>query len=227
MTEVERDPFVFGVFFEAKRGMQPGPPILRQDQARGVWLHARNCMLEAVQSLLELGVCKEQANRLLEPFMWQRVVITATDWENFFAQRCHPDAQQEMRVFADAVRRAIESSIPRLCTFGDWHTPYASVEEFPDPETRKAVSVGRCAGISYLKTDGSLDAALRVYQSMWNADPPHFSPFEHVATPAKGLKSAGNFYGWQQLREFVERDWRSNRHGSESVESQAQTRGYR
>ena len=220
MTEVERDPFVFDSFLAAKKGMQPGAPIPQQDQARGVWLYARNCMLEAVQSLLELGVCKEQANRLLEPFMWQRVVITSSEWENFFAQRCHPDAQRELRIFAEYVRAALGNSIPQPLDYGQWHTPYADPTDFPDPDTRKKVSVGRCAGISYLKTDSSIEAATRVYQSMWNADPPHFSPFEHIATPAKGAVK-GNFRGWKQWREDAERDWHRRRECAQSMEAEA------
>lgn len=33
-------------------------------------------------------VSKQIANRLLEPFMYHTVLVTATEWENFFNQRC-------------------------------------------------------------------------------------------------------------------------------------------
>src|SRR5690606_22823686 len=35
-----------------------------------------------------LGTTKQLCNRLLEPFMWHTVIVTATEWENFFALRC-------------------------------------------------------------------------------------------------------------------------------------------
>ena len=40
-----------------------------------------------------LNVHKQVANRLLEPFMWHTVIVTATEWDNFWNLRCHPDAQ--------------------------------------------------------------------------------------------------------------------------------------
>ena len=33
-------------------------------------------------------VTKQLCNRLLEPFMWHTVIVTATEWENFFTLRC-------------------------------------------------------------------------------------------------------------------------------------------
>ena len=34
------------------------------------------------------NVHKQWVNRLLEPYMWHTVIVTATEWENFFALRC-------------------------------------------------------------------------------------------------------------------------------------------
>jgi hypothetical protein len=36
------------------------------------------------------GVTKQICNRYLEPFMWHTVLVTSTEWENFFKLRC-PD----------------------------------------------------------------------------------------------------------------------------------------
>lgn len=36
----------------------------------------------------DVGVTKQLCNRLLEPFMWHTVLITATEFENFFKLRC-------------------------------------------------------------------------------------------------------------------------------------------
>ena len=65
--------------------------------------------------LNEKGLDKSRANRLLEPFMWHTVIITATEWENFIALRCpdgdQPDiafpAQLEMQQFAICIRNAL------------------------------------------------------------------------------------------------------------------------
>jgi len=43
---------------------------------------------ELISKQDKVGVTKQLCNRLLEPFMWHTVIITATEWENFFALRC-------------------------------------------------------------------------------------------------------------------------------------------
>ena len=59
-----------------------------------------------------LNVHKQVANRLLEPFMWHTVIVTATEWDNFWNLRCHPDAQPEIRLVAETMRDAMEASEP-------------------------------------------------------------------------------------------------------------------
>jgi thymidylate synthase ThyX len=56
------------------------------------WLRAREEAVERAEYLNEDlgmgGVTKQLCNRLLEPFMWHTVIVTATEWENFFKLRC-------------------------------------------------------------------------------------------------------------------------------------------
>lgn len=52
------------------------------------WLFARDKAIEAASILYVFDVTKQLCNRLLEPFMWHTVLITATEWENFFELRC-------------------------------------------------------------------------------------------------------------------------------------------
>src|ERR1700748_3330482 len=52
------------------------------------WLMIRDKIVESVLLLYCLGVTKQLCNRLLEPFMWHTVIITSSEWENFFALRC-------------------------------------------------------------------------------------------------------------------------------------------
>ena len=54
----------------------------------GWWLYARDRVLEAACIMYIFGVTKQIVNRLLEPFMWHTVIVTATEWENFFKLRC-------------------------------------------------------------------------------------------------------------------------------------------
>jgi thymidylate synthase ThyX len=52
------------------------------------WLFARDKAVEMVALLGIFGVTKQLANRLLEPFMYHKVLVSATEWENFFNLRC-------------------------------------------------------------------------------------------------------------------------------------------
>ena len=49
--------------------------------------------VQSAKNLSEFGLTKQIVNRLLEPFMWHTVIVTATDYENFFALRAHEAAE--------------------------------------------------------------------------------------------------------------------------------------
>jgi len=52
------------------------------------WLFARDKAVEAACIMYVFRVTKQLANRLLEPFMYHTVLVTGTEWENFFHLRC-------------------------------------------------------------------------------------------------------------------------------------------
>lgn len=56
--------------------------------AKGNWLQARDNAVSLATQLNSKNITKQLCNRLLEPFMWHTVIISATEWENFFALRC-------------------------------------------------------------------------------------------------------------------------------------------
>lgn len=51
------------------------------------WLQARNEATNMAEILNEGGVTKQLCNRLLEPFLYHTVLVTATEWSNFFNLR--------------------------------------------------------------------------------------------------------------------------------------------
>jgi thymidylate synthase ThyX len=84
--------------------------------ARAEWQSALEDALAHAERLAEkdIDLHKQLVNRLLEPFAWITVIITATDWANFFTQRCHPDAQPEIK---HGCARAVASALdPRRRT---------------------------------------------------------------------------------------------------------------
>lgn len=191
------------VFPAEQKGMQGGEALSEEEQraARIVWEDASEDARDAAETLGRLGVHKSVANRLLEPFMWHTMCITATAWENFFLQRCHPDAQPEIRLMAEAIRDAMAESTPQKLDPGEWHLPYVGDDEetldqlagkvdAPAPwDLAAKVSAARCARTSYLTQEGKrdiqadLDLYARLVERESLADPRHWSPLEHVATP--------------------------------------------
>ena len=178
------------------------------------WLMARDMAVDAARAFAKAGYHKQIVNRLLEPFAHISVVVTATEWDNFFALRCHPDAEPHIQMLARAMQRAMASSEPRELNFGEWHLPYFKSEEGVRllVKDSRLVSAARCARVSYLNHDGSkadVESDLKLaYQLMKDG---HWSPFEHQATPA-GKKSDpalnANFIGWAQSRQVLEAEGR-------------------
>ena len=66
-------------------------------RAETEWRRALDNALETAEQLSssEVDLHKQLVNRILEPFAWITVIITATEWANFFTQRLHADAQPE------------------------------------------------------------------------------------------------------------------------------------
>jgi thymidylate synthase ThyX len=176
-------------------------------RAREEWTDALNDALRHAERLSakDIDLHKQLVNRLLEPFAWITVIITATEWTNFFTQRAHPDAQPEIKHIAEMMLGAYRASTPELVMFGRWHLPLIQDDErdLPDEHLCK-LSVARCARVSYLTHDGTRDASrdIELYERLLGGGANgHWSPFEHVATPAldPGVRSA-NFVGWEQYR---------------------------
>lgn len=158
-----------------------------------------------------LNVHKQIANRLLEPFMWHTVIVSATEWDNFWNLRCHPDAQPEIRRVATAMRAAIDASVPAELDLNEWHLPLirpGDREEVLGDLDLVKVSAGRCARVSYLTHAGKrdLDADIALHDRLLESG--HMSPMEHPAQPLgpgdlKKSEWSGNFRGWRSYRKLI------------------------
>jgi thymidylate synthase ThyX len=179
-----------------------------QRRAEAEWRAALADALAHAETLAsaEINLHKQLVNRILEPFAWITVIITATEWANFFAQRTHEDAQPELRHIAQLMLDAYRASAPRTLGVGEWHTPLILDDEAAllPPEERLQISVARCARVSYLSHDGRRDHGkdLELYEKLLGGGANgHWSPFEHVATPLRDAAQwSGNFRGWEQFR---------------------------
>lgn len=212
LKKVQEDPFIPVYWGKNQKGMQAERELLPSEQAwaETEWLEARDVAVRHAEQLLAIGVHKQITNRLLEPWLWQTVIVTATEWDNFFALRCHPDAQPEIRHIAMMMQTIYDESTPDPIALSQWHLPLVddigqlvlagfSIDEI------KQISAGRCARVSYLTHDGKRDPKADIELCVRLQTSGHMSPLEHVATPVHaGLYSAevfiGNFRGWTQMR---------------------------
>lgn len=180
-------------------------PPQQAEEAKREWLRARDSAVEHVRVLQQFNVHKQVINRILEPFMWHTVIVSATEWDNFFSLRIAPSAQPEIRAAAEATRDAIAQSTPRRVEIGEWHLPLVQDDERGlDSELLLKVSAARCARVSYLTHDGKRDVAKDVELCERLLADRHLSPFEHVATPSGDGEFHANFRGWIQMRKAIE-----------------------
>lgn len=168
------------VWRENQKGMQPAGIFKDNDiifKADEIWANARLNAIGSARKLMELDVAKEQVNRLLEPFMFIKVIVTSTDYDNFFNLRCHPDAQYEIRILAEKMRDQLNSSHPIKRSI---HLPYIN-NNIVSFDLIKC-SVARCARVSYATHDGkepTLENDVILYDRLVGSRPIHASPAEH------------------------------------------------
>jgi thymidylate synthase ThyX len=203
---VLQNPYIPESFGANKPGMQAGDALADQISTREDWLQARDNAVESARKLAKSGVHKQWANRLIEPFAWVDVIVSATEWDNFFNVRTHPDAQPEFQRIARMMLEAYQSHKPAL--IDGYHLPMVREEDQSLPlQTQIQLSVARCARVSYLTHEGKrdIDADLALYHRLLTSG--HMSPFEHPAESAWPLDvSSGNFRGWLQHRKTIPRE---------------------
>jgi thymidylate synthase ThyX len=172
--------------------------------ANWVWLDARDNAIASVHALMKLGVHKQDANRLLEPFQYIDVICSATEYDNFFKQRLAPDVHPAMQVLAKTMKQAMDESKP---VGREWHLPYVLPEDADlSLDEQRHVSVARCARVSYKPFNSDKvyrEADKALYVKLLESG--HWSPFEHQGRAAGtyGIRS-GNFIGWHQFRQQIE-----------------------
>lgn len=225
IERVEADPFVPDEFGKNKRGMQSEESLDDEanHRARECWDDARRFAVARARELAEIGVHKQFANRLLEPFLWHTCIVSSTEWSNFFHLRCHKDAHPAIRKPAEIMRDLYQGDDPERIDYGEWHLPLIGPEDY-DLAFEKGltggdsqallmlmvkVSCARCARVSYLTHDGvrDLEKDLELHDRLLKSG--HMSPFEHAAKPMEDSTTEGpfafwgNFRGWTQYRKLI------------------------
>lgn len=190
------------------------------------WLKVRDKVVTCSLLLNSLGVSKQICNRLLEPFMWHRVIVTGTEWENFFALRAHGASEMHMQKLAELMLDSYNSSEPKILQDGDWHIPfgdninltaflkkhgYSGVDVIAYDLLRVKVATARCARISYTVIGSDFkdnsEADIDLHDKFLDSRPLHASPFEHCAQASSKYEGplSGNFVrGFIQYRKMLQ-----------------------
>lgn len=211
IRRVLEDPYVPSSWGKNQKGMVASEDIDPENALRSQtqWLLARDAAVSHARNLLDIGIHKQTTNRLLEPFMWHTVIVTATEWSNFFHLRNNAQAHPDMQTIARMMQALYEdpARTPEPLKYGEWHLPLVGLDEIeawiieglpnsPDiqPELLakhavkydffKKISAGRCARTSYLTHDGKRDLSEdnRLHDDLLRNG--HMAPLEHVARPA-------------------------------------------
>ena len=189
IQDVMDDPAMPVFWGKNQKGMQAVVEMSDLDKGMSIncWFNAREEAIIKAKALASVGAHKQIVNRIIEPWCHINVVVTATEWANFFALRRHKDAQPEMKALADSMWEAQQTSTPKLLLLNEWHLPYITDEQNTYTlEEKIRVSVARCARVSYLTQEGkvpSLDEDLALYDRLFKYVPLHASPAEHQAKP--------------------------------------------
>lgn len=194
--------------------------VLEKEGAKLQWKEAAKKAAFMAESLSSMGVHKQVVNRLLEPFMWTKGVVTGTydAWQAFLKLRAHKDAQPEIQSLAYNIQEAIDQSTPIELKEGDWHVPYFRQHGvdglwssyYKDSlEHAIKISASCCAQVSYRQLDDTIEKAQKIYDMLnlpcngvYPENPPHFSPTEHIAVASSRMSTmySGNF----NTKDFVQ-----------------------
>ena len=182
------------------------------NECKMLWLQARDSAVGFAKQLHQRGLHKQIANRIVEPWMFITVIVTATEDDNWFHLRDDPNAQPEIAWVAREMREAYDKNLPVPCDVGDWHTPYVTTDNQDDPLYVSPsecgsdplflakISTARCARVSYLTHDGKRDLSEDIALHDRLSGNGHWSPFEHSAEADESSVRYGNFFGWRQYR---------------------------
>lgn len=236
LQQIVEDPALPQWWGKNQAGMQAEEELspMQRLRAKRLWLEGKEAMVQLATTFHELGMHKQLANRVVEPWMFITVVVSATSFSNWFRLRNHPAAQPEIKWVAEAMHDAYVASTPVALAAGEWHMPFlpdrAELEAAGyDLDSLKAISAGRVARVSYLNHDQRRDpeADLALSRRLGEHSPPHMSPHEHVAQALSkeqwnawvqaAMRACeergdlfnpgllGNFVGWKQYRkEFLD-----------------------
>lgn len=188
IQNILNDPWVPSDVYKNCKGMQ-GKDIVNEDDYDifcEEWQDAAFKAIEVAHKMIDNGFHKQHINRILEPFTKIKVIVTATEWSNFFDLRLSPDADPEIQHLAKAIKMAMDAvsnTYIYINAHGGRTLPYVNFDEMDaidDLRILTLISAARCARVSYLNHDGSKPDILKdLTLAKRLIDSGHMTPFEH------------------------------------------------
>jgi len=208
VKSVRTNPFIPIAWMKDHSGMQGNEYFSgwKVNIIKFFWILASKFAIVSALILNKLGLTKQLVNRILEPFMWHTVILSGTEFENFFSLRCSEFADIHIQKLAYEMLEAYNNSEPTLLNDGEWHIPFGDkidIEQVKlliakdrnlDPVFvtdysqainvyRIKIAIARCARVSYtvVGEEGKPDNYendIKLFDRL--AKSGHYSPFEHA-----------------------------------------------
>jgi thymidylate synthase ThyX len=212
LEQIRAYPATFVEWGKNEPGMQAKSFLEGQelDEVQRLWILSAKNACHIAEMMCERGAHKQIVNRVTEPYQFMNTIVTATEWDNWFNLRDHPDAQPEIRYLARMMKTALKNSVATQLARDEWHLPYITDYEkgILSVEQQIECSVARCARVSFLNHDGSepvVEKDLKLYARLVGSRPLHASPAEHQAKGLMNLDEwSKNFKGFLQFRSLLE-----------------------
>jgi thymidylate synthase ThyX len=228
---VKTKPFIPIAWMKDHPGMQGNEFFTDETEIKileETYLKGRDAAVATAEALSGLGLTKQIVNRGLEAYMWHTVIITATEFGNYFALRAHEAAEIHIQKLAYVMLDEMNQSTPKELQPGEWHVPFgdkmifniADVARWWDGGTgekglptdefiqslKVKVATARCARVSYtvVGEEGKPDNYgndIKLHDRLLSMG--HLSPFEHCAQATDNDEWSGNFKGWIQYRKTL------------------------
>ena len=106
---------------KAHKGMQGSDYFegVELEQAKQLWIESAELAIQQAEKMEKFGISKQIVNRVVEPYQYYQVLVTATEWDNFFSLRCPKYTFGEL------------TNTPRI-----WRSRKDAIIDFPDWESR-------------------------------------------------------------------------------------------
>lgn len=211
VNNVIANPFIPMAVQKHHKGMQGTEYMEEEDykQFKEIWMSNLDDAIAGAVTLNEGGVTKQITNRLLEPFLYHKILVTSTSFDNFTALRNHEAAEIHIAEAALKLTDALNNSTPIYRNDWGMHLPfiidseiqdYLNSEHFQEVQTELEVlqvahnfhqlaisdlylamiSAGKCAKVSYNNFDGIADHKGDYNLAIKLITSGHWSPMEHI-----------------------------------------------